>query len=782
LHSSIITRLARRVGSNPASAATLVATLALSIGTLGGTFALAYSVLVKPLPFPSPEELVAGFHYDDQGIRQTISFPEYEIWRSQQRLFAGLAAATWDEVNIRESAGTVRVRQAVVSDQFFQVLGITPLIGRVFIPDDVRTRALPIVLTESYWRRAFNADVSILGRLVQLDNNSRAGTYEIIGIARQEQHLTQLGDYQFYVPMTMVSAMSSWADPAYLVVGRLRKDVSISQASLAVNVLALSLQPQRGLARVRSARLIALHEAEYGHAQLPLVALVGSAAGILALACLNVTALLLITERQRVSEYATRTALGATRTDIARQVVAENGILVLVGGLLAVPVMSVSYRLLQLITPAELTRVSEQSPIVPALAVTLLATASLSIIIGMVPAFSSSSRDPWRHKSPILRLPAWHGLAVFVQVVTTIALLFVTALLVHALYALSSAEKGFRTKGLVGIEVTLGEKYWSDHERYGDFLQQLEAEASSRTGVAGVALVSHLPTTEEGMTRVRVREQDRLTVLRRSISPNYIGLLGIPLARGTGLTWHNRTDGGVLINETLHRLSRGAFDVGTTIRASSVVTYRVIGVVKDTREWSVSEPPRPMIYDVFLSRPMSFWVMAADQHSEFETMRALGTAVSRVDSSIPVSRTCNLERYVSRGQVTLRFLGQVLSAFTAIAVVLVAVGLWGAISSIVIARTKEAAVRTALGARPAQLAWTLARPLLIILFAGTTTGVAVGIAVGGLLRHQLHGIDAPGTLLVIVVGFVVFAFVIEAWRPLYRLATITPAQHLRDIP
>ena len=578
--------------------------------------------------------------------------------------------------------------------------------------------------------------------------------------------------------------MSSWANPAYLPIGRLRSGISINQASLGVSALARSLQAHRQGALVADAGVVELRHAEYGHTRTPLLTLAASAGALLALACLNIGALLSAIGRTRVHEYATRIAVGASRRHLLFQVFVEHSALLLIGGVLAIPVTVVSHRLLYGMVPRALMRVPDHGPLITSMGVAAATASLVTLGVGLASAWRLSACNPW---SPSAATAVrsffvhWRHVALLAQVSVTVGLLFTVALVLQALYTLSRIPLGFNAGKIVGIELMLGQKYWSGGEEYAALLRSIEVEASQRPSIGTAALVSDLPTTEEGLTRVRISQEQDVSVLRRSISPNYTGLLRIPYQRGTNVDWRNKSDGGVLINDSLRRLSNDTLTIGSRVRASASITYTVIGIVNDTREWAVVEPPKPMIYDVFVSRPMRFWLIADSSEGTTRVADELRAAVNSVDSSIPIAQTISLEQWISRGRITARFLARVSGVLALLALLLVAIGISGGVRAIISARSREQSIRAALGATPIQLSWTLARPLILTLVGGTALGIWLGTAMGNILRTLLHGVGSVDSIGWFLVALVVVACLLGVVWPVYKLVTASPSDHLRDM-
>ena len=795
----------RMLLKSPGFTAVAVATLALGIGANTAIFSVVHAVLLRPLPYTSPERLVAvgednvgrGFHL------ATASPPNFFDWRRRASRFEAMAAYDPATLELAGAGAPERVEGTACSPELFAVLGTPPLLGRAFVAEDARPGGARVaVLSHRLWRQRFGADRAILGRSVILDGVAR----QVVGVmpsgfAFPERHA------DLWVPLRFGPDVDTQRGAHYLrVVGRLKPGVSAAQADAQVRAIAGALAAQYPetnagwSASVEPLRLSLVRDVRPG--LLVLLAAVGLVALI---ACANVANLSLARAAGRRQELSIRFALGAGRGRIVRQLLTEAMVLALAGGAAAAAMAAWCTGLLVRMAPGSLPRANEIVLDGPVFAFTAALAAATGLLFGLLPAWSAS-RDARRDGAPGSARGATAGSAVsrsrwsLVVAETGLALMLLVGagLMLKSFARLLAVDPGFDPRSVLSFEVSLPESRYPTGERVTAFYRDLLPRLAALPGARSAGAVLGLPLTDFGFSSSfretgrpsAATEADELHSQVRLASRDYFATARIPLLRGRLFTAADRrgTPGVLLASESAARkFWPGGDAIGRRLRfaarpSDDRIEGEIVGIVGDVRESGLDSPPTPLFYgslDQVAADTVSVLVRTGGRP---ETLAAAVTAaVAKLDPSLPVARLAPLEEVVADSLARPRFYLRLLSLFALLATGLAAVGIAGVTAYTVAQRTREIGVRAALGAgRRDILRLVFAQSLRPVLL-GAAAGVGASLLLTRFLAGLLYGVTPtdPATFAA-TVALILATATTACVLPALRAARINPMEALRQ--
>ncbi len=811
----------RTLRRSPGFSAAAMLTLALGIGANLAIFALVYAVLIRPLPFRDPGELMLVHllvpDRDAPGVFEKMvwSYPKYQVLRDRQQVFAGTALFAKREWSLTNAGGPERLQGEIVGASYFSLLGVETPLGRTFDAAEDRPGAPPVaVISHQLWQRRFGGDAGVTGKVVTLDGTP----FTIVGVAPPGFHgLFGLADV--WRPM-MTTDPSDLVEPfshSYLLIARRRAGVTVAQADAAARVLGAQAEAAFSSAPAReqgSATAVTL-DAERIDPLLRRAAfvLLGAVGLVLLIACVNLATLTLTRGLARQREVAIRLAIGASRWRVVRQLLTESVLLSLAGTTAGALVAFGSIRAVSSVMP-DLSHVlrGQQGGLMRVGASTLgvdatLALAAIALAIvtaalfGLVPAFHAARGDlatavksgTAGSSSTGFRGVTLRNSLVVGEVALALVMLVAAGLMVKSLMRLSQTDLGFRPARLLTFRLQLPDQTYPPERRL-PFTEELLARLKARPEIESAAF-GHCAPVSGGCNGTRALFPDRPPVSHGSeplvgvtwASPDYFTTLGIRLVRGRWFTDRDREGQPkvVVINETAARrfwpnedpigkrmgLGQGGFRDGA----------EVIGVVADVRYDTVETPPGPDAYIPLLqsSRPGGY-IFLRSRVPPSALVPLVGHEIASVDRDLPFSDVKTMdERY---GEATWRTwtIGSLLSLFAALALVLAVVGIFAVLAQSVAQRTREIGVRMALGAGPRDIRrLVLGRAMRI---AGT--GVAIGL--GGawfasrMLTTLLYEVEPNDPSVLSVLALLLFAVTLVAsYVPARRAARIDPLETIR---
>ncbi|HZU25735.1 MAG TPA: ABC transporter permease [Bryobacteraceae bacterium] len=777
----------RTLLTTPGFAVVAILVLALGIGANTAVFSIVSSVLLRPLPFPEPGRLFFISYqpranpFFEQGSMSDEDYLEFE---RRQREFESVATYGNNPVTLTGAGEPLRAAGVAVTTDFFHVLRSNAAIGRTFVPAEGEPgRNAVVIVSDKLWRDRFGADPRAVGRVVRLDGIPCT----IIGVM-PPKFIFPAGA-ELWTPLEIHLGHNSWARP---VIGRLRQGVSAQGAEFAFKALASSLPIYPNAHRSEyEASVRGLHDRVVAPVRKPLLVFTGAVAFVLLIACANVANLLLIRAASRRHEISVRAALGASRWRLIRQLLTESLVTFVLGGAGGVLLAkAVTPALLALAPAAAIPHGVEIGldfrVIVFAFGLSLLT----GFLFGLAPAFQATRRDLRLHLAEGGRTSTGgrqklRSVLVVAEVALALVLLTGAGLLLRSLRQILSVNPGFQPRNVLTATVDLPDSAYSTAAKMRAFHQSVLAKLSSVAGVQAVGAVNWIPL---GQADIRgtfemdggYRRPPGFMAVKPVVSPGYFRAMGIRLLSGRAFSDHDNgsAPGVVIVSKSVARtLWRGDDPLGRRISMEDKPGpgdwLTVVGVVDDIRQEQLTDQPSPAIYQPLLQVGQPFFL----SHMTFvlrtaSRPRAVATSIRsiirQVDADEPV-QIASMDDAILGVTAASRFLAQVLGAFSIMAVLLSAIGLYGVVASSVAERTREIGIRMAMGASNRSVVRMVIRRTLPLAGAGVLIGAAGALAAGRVLRTFLFEV-APtdpltfGSAALVLLGVAVAAALIPAWR------------------
>ena len=795
---SIIRSLIRRPGYSILA----VLTIAIGVGGVGAVASVVNGVLLRPLPFHNAEQLVTLDVTSAQGFGVSTSIPNYNDWRDRSRVFQMYgAAAGWGFRTTDPGNPEIIEAEAVIGD-FFRVLGVEAQLGRVFNASETTEGAAGlVVLTHGYWQRRFGADPAVIGKAFGLDGRP----YTIIGVlpANVAWPKTDVLVNMGAIPgLPWNERDSSFGTRIY---ARLAPGISLGMASADLERAGREVIEQFG-PDVAKPSLRPLQDYLIGSATGQIWLLLGAVSLVLLVAMVNVGGLLFARAEERRRELATRMALGASRREIVRQLVLESVALASAGGLLGLGLGFALMRPLVRLLPSEIAPVLVQrvtmDPVT--IAITLGITLATAIAFGALPALRTLRVDLHEALSAGIRVGGGmrertRSAFVVAEVALSVVVLIGAGLLLSSYLKLQNTDKGFDSTTAVTARVNAGGRDFPDKARWLAFYDELLTRTRALPGVTSSALSLLVPlsgrswemrTLPEGKTDP---EKNGASTLFNVVSEDYFKTFGIPLVEGRAFQ-STDTDGSApvaIIDETLAaRYWPGTNAIGKRLtieerNADSTLLYRtVVGVARNVRHYEVHSPSRIQVYiparQTLARGGLTLNVTVKTALPPGSVLASLRRTVTDIDSRIPIARTSTLAEYVDAALSGERALGTIVSWLAAVALLVTAVGLIGIVSYTVVQRTREIAIRMALGAQGGSVVGWITSQGLVLAGVGLAIGIAAALAMARVLSRFLFGVSPMSpTIYAACAVLVLIVATIAAFLPARRAARINATLVLR---
>jgi putative ABC transport system permease protein len=792
---------ARKLRSAPAFTLTVILTLALGIGANTAIFSVVDEVLLQPLPFSKPDRVVRlRFIYN--GEPDAGSPPELRDFRTRSRTIQSFAMYQGRANNLaRPNADPELLVGVEVSANWFNLLGIQPQLGRVFVDGEDREGAPKVaILSDQIWRRDFNADPSLIGRPIRL-NGEEVTVVGVIPAGRGYPLSAEI-----WTPLVFTAAQLS--DDArgarYLsMLGRLKDGVTTEAASRDLSQIGASVAatfPENY--RTLAIQAVPLQKAIVGDLERPLLVIMGAVAFVLLIACANVANLFLVRATSRESEMAVRTALGAGKGRLVRQLITESVLLSILGGACGLLLAHWGMKALLGLAPPNLPRVGTATIDTAALLVTVVVALTTGVAFGLLPtmhldndvagALRAGARGTrTRHVSTRTR-----GSIVVAEVALAVTLLVGAGLLLRSFQQLLAVDPGFRPEGVLTFRVSLPDRTYPTDTAERHFVAALEERLHAIPGVRQAAISTVLPLDGSDMTlsftvrgRAPLPKNAEPATQIVSATPQFFLAMGIPLVRGRLFTRDNQAGGAkeiVVSREFVRRYFPNEDPLGHYVELGwSVDGDRrggtIIGVVGDVKQGALDQETPPLLYLPYPQAPMAgLRVILRSNLPPTSLTRTARAVVREIDRELPVYAIRPLEEYVSTAVGPQRFYATLVGIFALVALVLAAVGLYGVIAYAVSQRTHELGVRVALGATGERIAAMVVGQGLTLTFGGVVLGVAAAVAVTRVLGSLLFGVSALDPLTFAAVLLVLTAVAaIASYVPARRAARVDPLVAMR---
>lgn len=812
----------RRLAHNPGFAALVILTLGLGIGANTAMFSVVDAVLLRPLPFRDSDRLLQLYETESAEGHFPLTGQDYLDWRSQNRTFEDLALYSYQQsMNASGSGEPERVHVVETQANFFTMLGVPPARGRAFVEgEDQAGHNRVVLLSYGFWQTHFGGQESVVGKSMQLNG----AAYEVVGVMPAWYRIPGAAD--LWVPIDMSPKYLGVRGSHHLrALGRLKAGVTAAQGEADLKAIAAQLEKQFLESNEKvGAAVTPLKDALVGNSREQLYILLGAVALVLLIACANVANLLLARASGRRREVALRAAMGARRGRLMQQLLTESVLLSLLGGAVGI---ALAYASVSVIVSAESLPVSPANPIAvnpTVLLFTLAVSIGVGILFGLAPAVqgsrvslnedlksggtmgaTASSRGRWLRDA-----------LVAAEIALSLMLLTGAGLLLRTFANLRQADIGVHTDSVLAASVILPPEKYRTLDTEWSFFHRLVESLEASPGVRSAALSTELPLeggnngyiTIDGQTA----ESTQNTLVEWNfVTPDYFQAMGIPLREGRGFSAADlaataefaekaassfNSDRPVaerpkfeflaVINQSMaHRYWPNQPVIGQVFHQENV-SFRVIGVVGDVKEWSLRQSPIPQAYFPFtlaLGAPGGNRVANIVVQSAGKPADAAGLIRSQVralDSSLAVANLRTIEQIVAESMTDTRYQTLLLGLFAGLALLLAALGIYGVMSYVVSQRTNEFGIRMALGAGSPAVLRMVVRQGARLAVTGAVAGVVGALALAGMLRKLLFGVEpADAPTLGIVFALTVAICLVACAIPAQRAARVDPLVALR---
>lgn len=791
---------------HPGFTAIVVITLALGIGASTAIFSVVDSVLLRRLPYDTADRIVAIQEYYQESKGGQITSANFLDWRAQNTVFEHLAAIKQTTANLALSDYADRIELSQTNANFFDVFGIKPQYGRLFIPEDEQAGHQPVVvLSNALWQRRFAADPSFVGKPITLDGKN----YTVIGIAPagfQYPNKTEA----WLPPLRLVPELWPNQDVTqtrgmgYLaVVALLKPGVSLRQSASEMETITARLRQQYpNTNNKRFNRVVSLQKHLVGDTNKLLYLLLGAVTFVLLIGCANVANLLLASGASRQKEMAIRSALGASRRRVMRQLFTESTLLALTGGAVGLLIAYWGLAAMTKFLPNDFPRLNEIHMNVRVLGFTFATSVVTGILFGLVPALQISRpdvqeaiRETGRGVSGNRRQSRFRQALIVVEVAMSVVLLVGAGLLFRSFMRLQSVTTGFVSEKVLTARLTPAGTTYANQTDYNRFYRQVLEKVSGLPGVQDVGVINTLPLDKGPTAGFRVDGRTVTTpdkwpsVNYRAVSPNYFRAMGIPVVQGRAYTDRDNENAPnvMIINQKLaDRDFAGENPIGKRITFGSTndngpVWFEIVGVVANVRSEELREEPAAELY---FSALQDYWpAMSLIVRSTVEPSNLSGSLrqiVNEVDKSVPVSNVKTMEHVVSESITQPRFNLFLLGLFSTVAMLLSAAGIYGVTAYSVTQRTHELGIRIALGAQVSDVLRMVLGQGMAVIGVGLIIGLVAAFGLVRLLKSFLFGVGEkdPLTFVAITVALLLVAL-LACYIPARRATKVDPLEALR---
>jgi putative ABC transport system permease protein len=792
----------RSLLKRPALTIIAIVTLAIGIGANSAIFSFINALLLKPLPFPDPERVVALWDkVPSRGVeRNEVTVGNYLDWRAQNKTLEQLAIYRWWSTNLTGADSPERVQGFQVTTNFLDVVGVKPIMGRSFSTEEAEPgKDAVALLTYSLWQRRFGADPNIVNKTISTNGITRT----VIGVMPPEFNYPK--GAEIYAPLAITPELArNRGNHAYLGIGRLKPGVSLQSAQADFDTIAAQLERQ--YPEANTGRGIVIYPIlqdtvrMYSTALWVMMAAVGF---VLLIGCANVANLMLARATGRQREIALRTALGASRLRIIRQLLTESVVLALLGGALGVLIGYWGVDLLRTANPGEAARFApgwnHLGINLPVLAFTFLISVLSGVLFGLAPAWQLSKPDlnsalkegSKQASSGSHRL---RGLLVVSEIALSLMLLVSAGLLIRSFLQLVKTDPGFNSENLLTMNLVLPAAKYKDEPQRATFYSDLVRRVGEVPGVESAAAVNHLPLGGSNSSTSFLIEGlpepspgQELSGRYRVCTPDYFKTMGIAVLKGRSFTEQDKAGSPwvVIINETLARKYWPETDpIGKRMRYPGPLDQnpwmQVVGVVKDVKH----EMNLPITEDFYTPHAQDAWqsmVLIAKTKVEPAAMAApIRQQVVAIDKDQPVFDVKTMREVRSTSLALYSFSSIMLSIFAGVALLLAAIGIYGVMSYAVTQRTQEIGIRMALGARATDVLKLVVKNGMLLAFIGVAVGLAGAFALTRLLESLLVGVTPTDavTFSIVTFGLLLIAL-LACYVPARRATKVAPMIALR---
>jgi putative ABC transport system permease protein len=791
----------RMLRKNPGFTAVAVLTLALGIGANTALFSVVNGVLLRPLPYRDPNSLVVISLLNNK--TQEI-FPlcdaDFLDWRAQNQSFAAVAAFSDNRFNITGPGVPEQVLGDVVTADFFSILGVTPVLGRTFLPDeDQQAGPRLVVLSYGLWQNRYGSNPGVIGKEIVLNGSN----FTVIGV--MPRNFLPSSEPQLWT--NLLIKPPSRRGPYYLTgEARLKPGVTLEQARADLGTIARRIERQNPLTNSNmSFRAVPLEEVIVGDVRPALLVLFGAVAFVLLIASANVANLLLARASVRAREVAIRAALGASRARLTMQLLTESTLLAAIGGLFGLLLAKFGVKLLLELGPSNIPRLDEITIDARVLAFTCVLSLASGILFGLVPAvdggrsdLNKSMKEGGRSAAEGKHRSRARGVIVVTEIALSLILLIGGGLMLKSFYRLQTVSPGVNANNALTMQISLPPRQYDDNKTitfYRQLIEKLQTLADVEYAGVGMALPPNLLEvtdyfTVEGQAETSERNLGLADLV--FISPDYFRALGVPLIAGRYFTTADGADAPkvAIINQTLARHywpNQNA--VGKRIKTGGAERPKnpwmeVVGVVGDVKYSGLDAAPELVLYQPHEQSAWSSMYLVLRTSSKLGHPTALASAVQKVvwslDKDVPVAHIRTLEQLLSDSVQQPRFRTVLLEVFALIALSLAALGIYGVLAYSVSQRRHEIGIRMALGAQRRKVLSLVVGQGMLLTFIGVTIGLVLAFALARFLSTLLYAVRPTDPSIFIISPLVLACVALLAcYIPARRAMRVDPMVALR---
>jgi putative ABC transport system permease protein len=803
----------------PGITAVAIIALALGIGANSAIFSVVNTVLLRPLPYANPEQLMM--------VKETnlprgeadigVSTPDFREWRDRNQVFERMAAYAATNFNISGGGEPERVRGVLTSTDLFALLGINPAQGRSFIAEEEQFgNHRVVILSHGLWQRRFGADPDLVGQAITLDGEQ----FNVIGIMPRGFQFPDK-NVALWTPLALAPDDSYNTRGNYWlsVIARLKPGVTKAQAQSDMKSVAEKLESELKENGGMGASVVSLRENTVRNVETALVLLLTAVAFVLLIACANVANLLLARSASRQKEMAIRTSLGANRSRIVRQLLTESLMLALAGGTLGLLLALWGVDVLVSLSPEDLPRLNEIKIDGGVLVFTLGLSLLTSLIFGLVPALQTSKPDlneslkeGSRGSTSGISSRRVRSTLVVAEVAVALVVLICAGLMINSFIRLRNVRPGFRTDNILTLSIALPESRYPDShiERASAFFQELTAQVKALPGVESASFSSSIPFSGSGWGKLFSVEgrpypmslDDMPLIQYRQLGNDYFQTMGIPIARGRFFNDQDTSESApvAVINKTLaHRFFADEDPIGKRIFMGPpeelippgilppgyrFQRFTVIGIASDVKHDGLDQPVRPESYTLHAQgaseRTRTMYLAVHTSSDPLNLVAAVRSQVLNIDKDQPIASIMTMEKRLSDSVSQQRFITLLLGVFASVALILAGVGLYGVMSYSVTQRTHEIGIRMALGAKGTDVLGMVVKQGLKLTAAGVVIGVGGALGLTRVMESMLYGVSATDPMTYVTNAMILTGVALAACLvPARRATKVDPMIALR---
>jgi predicted permease len=789
----------RALRASPGFTIVALLTLAMGIGASTTIFSVANAVLLRPFPYHEPERIVRVWETNPTTETFSISEPDYLDWLERVRSMSQLAAFTGENVSLLGDGDPEEIGAMAATPSLFPLLGVRPLIGRVFGEEEAKPGAAParvVVLSNAFWQSRFGADPRVVGRTVNLSGTS----YEVIGVMPPEFLFPgNPALWEPLAPSTVSRGETARGDRRLGVIGRLAPNVTRARALDEMRSIARDLARQYPETnREWGANVTSLEEWLVGDELRTRVEVLLGAVGLLLLmGCVNVANLLLARATARQREMSVRAALGAGRGRIVRQLLTESLVLSAIGAALGVVLATLAVPLLREVGQNAIPRLDELDIDWRVVSFGIAASLVTGILFGIAPALQASRaslNDVLRSGGRVAAAGRLRSILIVTSVAMALVLLVGAGLVGRSFERLMRVDYGFRTEGVFTASLTLPVERYRQRAKLAAFYAEAAQRLATRPGIRAAGFTNIAPFSG-GSTAIRfgvvgrqsASADEYLSANWRLVSPGYFAAIGVPLKKGRLIAESDGEQASrvVVITETMARRVWPAADpVGQhiTLGGDGGPTWTVVGIVGDIRDQVLQNEPEPMMYLSFQQVAwQTMWLLVSGPGDPMALAPVVRREIHAIDPLLPVSNEQPLARLVSQIAAAPRFTALIFGLFASAALVLAVVGVYGLVAYGVTQRTREIGVRLALGATPSRIIASVLRHGVGLAGFGIAIGLWAAYALSRFMQDILYDVAPTDAVTYFAVAALLVGCAVAASiLPARSAARLDPVRALRD--